>query len=227
MNLNVFAKPRVEKILSQSLGVPVSIASMEVVLQEKRVSASDIRVSNPKGYSKPHAVTIDKVDIVLHSVGENQVNFDTIGVKGTKVYVEVKESGTNLSTLQKGIPKADPDSLGSQIKVSIKEFQMTQPTLYPAVTLISSQDLEPVKIRTVNVVDVGTPEKPISSSDVVKRISTHILRAAQSSAMKAGFYKGLSVDVLKDMGLNQVEALKGQIENEVKKLGDGLKKIFQ
>src|ERR1700741_5411526 len=49
-NLDMIAKNMSERIASKTMGVRVSIAKMDVRLQEKMVIASGLRIGNPGGY---------------------------------------------------------------------------------------------------------------------------------------------------------------------------------
>lgn len=226
MNLNTLAKPRIEKIASEALGVKVSIGDLEVVLKEKYVAASDIRIANPKGFSKPYALTIDTASARLGSLAEKLVKIDSIEIKGTQANLEVKESGTNFTALQKGIKKPDPNAKGGDINVIINKFSMSAPQLNPSVTLIEAQDLDPITIGDVNMSAIGTAEGGLPAGEAVARISKEILKTATNAAGKAGFYQGLSAEALKEMGVSQINVMKEQIGTEINKIGESIKGLF-
>ncbi|MEZ5918438.1 MAG: hypothetical protein R3D66_00425 [Alphaproteobacteria bacterium] len=46
------------------------------------------------------------------------------------------------------------------------------------------------------------------------------------AANRAGFYEGLSPDALQEIGVGQIQKIKGDLQKEIDNLGDGLKGLF-
>jgi len=213
----------VEKIATEALGVKVTIGSMDVVLQEKLVSVSSVRVSNPKGFSKPYAVSVDTAQILLGDLSKGLIDFRSIDVFGTKVFLEVQEGTTNLHRLKQGIQgRSAASEEGEPVKVMIRKFSIDGAELTPSVTLISQQDLKPVQVSPVTLSNIGVKEKGIPAHDAVARIVQSLLKAFGKEAGNAGFYEGLSSDALKEIGQAQF----GEIQKQVDKIGEDLKNIF-
>lgn len=222
--LNTLAKPLTERIVSESLGVKVTIGSMNIVLQEKRVDVADVKISNPSGFSKPHAVTIDKVSVALKALAENKVDVQSIAVDGTNVFLEVQKNTTNLHALSGGIKGGQSED---PLKVIIRRFAMNGAVLHPSVTLIERADLKPFKVSPVVLTNIGVRENGIFARDAAAQIARALIKKFSQEGSKAGFYEGLSSDVLKEIGASQLDAVKIQIQEEVDKFGSELQKIFQ
>lgn len=227
MHLNTLAKPIAERIASDALGVSVTIDNIEVSLKNKRVGVYGIDVANPPGYSKPHAVEIEKANIVLNTASETLIDFKDIFVDGTQVFVEVKEGGTNLHTIRKGIKGADqPGSGETPLKVIIQRFILNGAQINPSVTLISEQDLEPITFEPVMLNGIGQRENGILAREAVAQIMEPLLQAFTVEAGDAGFYKGLSPEALKELGVSNFDQLKTQIKDDIDKIGDSVKQLF-
>ena len=226
--IDTLAKPMAERIASEALGVRVSIGAMTISLPEKRVDVMNIRVANPQGFSKPHALTIDNTRIALKNVATKLIDFEGIGVSGAKVFLEVNESGTNLHALKKGMKGADPQTAEEEpLKVIIRHFVLNRTQLNPSVTLIESQDLKPIEVAPVELKGIGVKENGILAREAVTQIMAPLLQTFSNAAGDAGFYQGLSSDALKEIGASQINQIKTQINEEVDKIGEGLKNLFQ
>lgn len=229
MNLSSLAKPVTERIASAALGVPVKIDKMDIQLQEKTASVSGVRVANPAGFSDTPAITIEGVSVTLDTLAEKLITFKSIDVNGTKVNLEVTEDGTNLGALQKGMPKKKEatSTQEEQLKVIIKRFSLNKAWLNPSITLLGKQDLTPVAVPPITLTGIGQKENGILAEEAIAQVTEHLVKVVSEAANNAGFYQGMSPEALKELGLSQVETLKNQVSEEINKLGDGLKKLFE
>lgn len=226
MHLNTLARPLTERIASEAMGVKVSIDSLDISLKDKRVSVRGVHVANPKGYSNPYAIVIGKADVALNSVGEKLIDFKDIIVHDTEVFVEVKENGTNLNALQKGMKGADKPANENPLKVIIRRFILNGAKIYPSVTLLSEKTLDPVSFHPVELRGVGERENGVLAQEAVSQVMQPLLQSFSSEAMDAGFYKGMDAQALKDMGIGDLQQFKNQLKDDAGKLGDSLKKMF-
>ncbi len=217
MHLNTLIKPHIERMASQSLGAKVSIGNLDVAIKDKKASASDIRIANPAGFKKPYAVTIKSANITLEALAQTLVTINAIEVNGVETHLEVKETGTNFQALQKGMQPAKPLGEGEEpVKVIIKRFALDGATVNPSVTLIQAQDLKPVSLGPVVVNNIGVREGGVLPGEAAKQLVNPVLTAAAKAAGEAGYYQGLSPDVLKEMGINQLKGLTDQIGDKIK-----------
>lgn len=230
MHINTFAKPIVEKIATNALGVTVLIDNMDVKLAEKSVHVGGISIANPEGFGGGEAITVKDIDVALESLAEDKITFANIAVNGTVVNLKVKPGGTNLSAIQKNTAKNQaPVKTGENqkpMKVIINKLGISPSTLNPTITLVTEEALEPVNVPAVNMSGIGKRENGIVAGEAVEQVINALLEKSSDAAGSAGYYEGLSADALKDMGVSQVEQLKNQINDEVDKIGENLKNIF-
>lgn len=226
-NINSLAKPVTERIVSEALGVRVSIGGMDISLQDKRVGVSNIRIANPRGFSKPNAVTIESAQVTIGDLKQGLIDLKAIDVSGTNVFLEVKETGTNLQALKNGMKKSETKPDAEPLKVIIRRFALDRAQLHPSVTLIGQQDLKAVAVPPIVLKGIGAKENGVVAADAAQQVIRPLIQIFSKSAGSAGFYDGLSSDVLKDLGASQIKAVQDQITNEVDKIGAGLKGLFQ
>ncbi len=221
--LDTLAKPITERIASDALGVAVTIGEMDIRLKEKRVDVRNVKVANPSGYSKPHAITISEVTVALSAIATNSVSIEDVTVKGTDAYLEVTRKGTNLRTLQNNLKKVEDDGpVEEAIKVIIERFSLDGAMLHPSITLLSSRDLKSVQVSPIVLRNIGKADNGILAREAVAQIMRPVLKELAQKAGDAGYYEGLSADVLKEMGASDFDQIKTQVNEEV----DKFKKLF-
>ena len=218
MNINNIAKPYIEKMATQTLGVPVSLGGLEVDLKNKAATVTGLKIRNPKGFETPNALTAQTINVKLGNVSKTLVNFDAITIAGAKAYLEAKPSGTNFQAIRAQIkPKSKPAEGSEQLKVTINRFTMSQTALHPSVTLFASEDLKPVNVPTVVLKGIGEKQNGVVAEEALKQIFESLAGQFNQTSKAAGYLKGMSSDALKDMGKKQVKALTGGFEKDIKK----------
>lgn len=226
MNFGNIAKNLAEKIASDTMGVSVSIGSVNVALKEKSVTVKNIRVGNPAGYKGSHAATIETVYMKADTLSQALLKFNDIAVSGSEVYLEVKENATNLTDIKKTVnaKAAKGDKAARQIKVIIEKMRIEKMRVHPSVLLGGlGNKMEPIVIPDIVLRGIGTKENGVLAREAIGQIWNQISKSVSRSASSAGFYQGISPDALQDIGVGQVEGFK---ENFKKDLGDLKKSIF-
>lgn len=239
MNMGSIAKQITEKVASDALGVPVTIGAMDIILEEKKVSVKDIRIANPSGYKKSHAITVDSVTVAGESFSKQLLTFARVEVDGTNVNVEVTGKGTNLGDLKKNVDKkastsktvkketASDNKKSSHkeedIKVIVKKFSLTKAQLNPSVTLID-RDLAYITVPDIHLTNIGKKENGIVAQEAVAQIMDAVLERFNESANGAGFLEGLSLEMLNEIGVSTAEVFQKNLKESYEKEVDGFKK---
>ena len=248
-NLGSLAKTASERIASDVLGVAVRIESMDVSLQDKKVTLRGLKIANPPGFQKPNILTVDDIAIVLGKASASRLEFDQIKVSGTQVFVEVQNAGTNLSTIQSNVknsakkkaaqPKAADNNAQSSeanatgqadtpkepLKVIIRDLNIGDITLYPSTTLVPL-DVGTITVPAVRLSGIGARENGIVARDAIAQIWNTLASRLSKSALQAGFFEGLSSDALKDLGAATVKKLKGDLRGEAERAKENFKRLF-
>lgn len=227
MNASSVIKAQTEKLASQTLGVPVTIAAMHIKPSEKTITVAGLNIANPDGYQKPHAIHIDKIKITADSLARDLLKFKDIQIDGTDINLEVIESGTNLTTIRNHMnhkaAAANATEAKKPIKVIVSNLLFKDAVLNPSMTLIDG-DLEPVTISSLQITGLGERRGGILASEAMAQIMDQLVRASMEGASQNGFLQGLSVDTLRDMGLGA--GFVDQAKENLKNLSDGIKNLF-
>ncbi len=222
MNLDAYAKMYAERVASETLGVGVSIGGLHIDLKNKSADVRDVKISNPRGFKKPYALTVDQIHIALKAVSEKLIDFQDVDVKGTNAYLEVKPEATNFLVIKNQM-KNDGSAEAEAVRVIIQKILMTEMMLYPSVTLLQTEDLEPVKIPNLSLSGIGRKENGILAREAIAQIWSVLAKDLNSAAGKAGYLQGVSPDSLKEMGVGQIETLKNDLNRQLK---DKINSIF-
>ena len=228
MNFGTLAQQMAERIASKTLGVSVSIGSVDIDFQDKAVTVSKVKVGNPAGYSGSHAATIEKIYMKADKLSQVLLRFNDVAVSGSEVYLEVKENGTNLTDIKKTVDSkaAKGDQAAKQIKVIIEKMRIEKMRVIPSVLLAAGLEIEPIVVPDIILTGIGVKENGVLASEAIGQIWADIVSRVNRSASQAGYYEGLSPEALEDMGATQLQQIKGQISEEVDKIGEGIKGLF-
>jgi hypothetical protein len=244
LNLSSIAKPIIEKIASDTMGVPVRMSGLDISLENKTATISGLTIGNPAGYSKPHAVESRNITVSMESISKELIVFNAITIANTDVFLEVKSDSTNLTDLKKRIsPKRALDNAKKRVqdklklsedtsekevtaktkkadlKVIIKTFTMAGAALQPSVVLFDAQDLGAVPVPDTVINGIGG-QNGIPVRDAVAQISKAVLDKFSTTSARAGLLKGVSVDALEDLGLSQIEAVSERVQGGIEELGN-------
>ncbi|MCK5373650.1 MAG: hypothetical protein KAJ40_00035 [Alphaproteobacteria bacterium] len=236
LNLDALAKRFSEQAASDALGVPVSIGEMTISLSEKKIVVNNISVANPKGYKNKNALTVKNITIAGESFSKELLTFALVQVGGIVVNLEVNERGVNLGALKKYSEKTaqkaskeskgnSSSSAGSDIKVIIRKFSLTDAQVNPSITLLNG-DLASVKAPDINIIGIGEKENGALSQEVIAQIMNIVLEEFNQTANSAGFLKGLSLDMLNDIGVSTGEVFNKNLKDSYSKEVDKFKKGF-
>lgn len=227
MNFNSLAKNLAEKYASRTLGVAVSIGDLAVSVQDRRIDVTNLRIANPAGYQKPHAATVQNITIQAGVLTAELLEFKDVSVNGADIFLEVKPSATNLTDIRENVNANTGENAraGEQaIKVILEKMVMTG-TIHPSVTLLQNE-ISPIKLPPITLEGIGTKSNGVLVNEAIGQIWREISSESIAAANRNGFLEGLDRDALEKAGMDEVQILKDQITQEVDKVTDGLKKIF-
>lgn len=228
MNMNSIAQHMAERIATDTLGVRVSIGSMDISLQDKSVTVSNVRVGNPAGYSGAHSATIEQIHMKAQTLSQALLRFNDISVTGSEVYLEVKQNGTNLTDIKNRVNSkaAAGDKAAQQIKVIIENMRIERMKVNPSILLIGSQKMEPITVPDIVLTGIGVKENGVLAREAIAQIWTSISKNVSKQANEAGFYEGISPEGFKELGVGRVEEIKENIQRNVNELSKDLKYMF-
>lgn len=195
LNFGSLITQTAEKIASGALGVKVAIGRIDVSLSDKKVTVHKVQIANPKGYSKPYAMTVDSILIGLNTASKQLIDFNDIQVKGSVVNLEVNEKGMNLNDLKAlASRKEQKESAGSeQVRVIVKHMVIDATTINPSITLLK-RDIKPIQMPAIKLSDIGSGGG-MNAGDAIGLVLTKYLASVQSAARNGGMLKGLPAEL--------------------------------
>ncbi|MDH5722473.1 MAG: hypothetical protein OEY94_04015 [Alphaproteobacteria bacterium] len=229
VNMNSLLADLIEDVGSDALGVEVTVGDVDVIIEDKKITVSDIRVGNPKGYKRAEAIKIGSIVIAAESLASDLLVFDRVEVNGTSVNLEVKQGGTNLGDIKKYIEQNTPQSSQptsqTDVKVIVRNVHVRKAQLNPSVMLLD-KDLAYVNVPDIHVRGVGERENGVVAQEAVEQVLAAVIVELNKAASHAGFLEGLSLDALNEIGVGSVEVFKKNLKNaydsDVKELKQGL-----
>ena len=232
MNMGNIAKDVAEDVGTKTLGVKVSLASVDIDLKTRTVVARGLEIDNPDGYSTDHAMTVDTIQIALDSFSKELLTFTNINTTGTHIYVDAKESGMNLSDIRNGINarasagKDVPEE--SRLSVIIRNLRMDDAVVHPA-GLLANEKLAEFTMPSVSMKDIGANTKGVLVSEAMAQVTDQIVSTATRAAVKQGFLNGVNEEMLREiessMGISG--GVLEQIQTETENMGAKLRGMFQ
>lgn len=231
MNFNMIAKRVAEHVASETLGVDVNIGSLNISVQNKRVEATNIRIANPPGYKNAEAIKIGSLSIQAETLSQEMLNFSKANLKDMHVNLEVTPAGTNLTDIQKHISvpgradKAEQDKK-TLTKVILREFAAEGGTLTPSISMLKTQP-QTLTIPPLHLKGIGESENGVMAGQAISQIFKAVSEASIKAAHEQGLLKGLSGDILKDIGVSPIERAKEAIKEKAGSAADKVKSLFQ
>lgn len=235
MNMGSIAKTMAEKVGSETLGVKVSIGSIDINLKEKSVAVHSISIANPEGYSEPNAMTVELVNVDMDSFSKELLVFDDVTVKGAELFLEVNERGTNLSDLQNNLGNDRKDSTDNKEseggceapKVILKNFLFSGAQLHPKVTFVGA-NMSDINVPDIKLTGIGEKENGVLAREAIAQIWSKISSASVNASASAGMLEGISAEGLKDLpaSIKLPQDLSIDTDDALDKASEGLKGLF-
>ncbi len=172
-NLDKIMKGAIENVGSELLGVPVTVAGVELNLKSGVGQITGFTVANPTGYQAQNAFEMDmiRLGIDIGSLGKQPLVINELNIQSPKVELEAKKDGSiNLQTLLDNINKnsAKVDEKATEehpaqegagekepVKLSFKKLAITGATVN---AVVPEQDPAQVVIPDMVKENVGGAE---------------------------------------------------------------------
>jgi|GEM_PF-1289831 len=232
LNMGSLAKTAIEKIASDTLGVPVTLATLDIKLAEKTITVTGLNVTSPKGFKKPSVIKVGRINIAAESLSPELLVFKQIAVEGTNINLEVTEQATNITTIRNNVDSkaaAKPASADQKAppKVIIRELLFNGMKLNPSMTMAGG-DLKPVEISNLRMTNIGDKQQGVLASEAIAVILETITKTSMQASMQAGFLQGMSTDALGDIKnqLGMPANFKEQAKQGIDNLTSGIKGLF-
>ena len=232
MNMGSLAKGMIEKVATDTLGVKVTLASLDIKPVEKTVTVTGLNIANPQGFKTSSALKIQKIDIAAESLSPELLVFKQISVEGTGINFEITESATNLSAISKNVDREaaskNTDAQQKQPpKVIVRELLFNGIKLTPSTTLTGGE-LAPVEIANLSISGIGERQNGVLASEAIAQVLDAVTKTSMQVGMQAGFLQGMSPQALGDIKsqFGMTDGFKEQARQGIENLKSGLKNLF-
>ena len=102
-------KTTVEKAASSTLGVPVTVKSIDLSILSGKVEIKGLVVNNPPGYANPTLLELGDgvVNLDIGSLMSDTIKIQLIKLDNTKLTIEQKGLTNNLNEILDKLPKEE------------------------------------------------------------------------------------------------------------------------
>ncbi len=225
-NLDGIVKGALENIGSELLGVPVTVASVEIELKTGSGRISGLTIANPAGFSKENAFQMDviKLGINLRSLKKQPLIINELSIVQPVVRLEAKaDTSSNLQTLLDNIHKnsAKADKKAADEQGDSEATPAGEPRRIAFGKLVISgvtvhADVAGQKPQTVVIPDISRENVGKDKGLTPGKIGELILGDIITKAIEAALMKSLT-DKVEETAKGFFNKLKSQFEPDEKK----------
>jgi uncharacterized protein involved in outer membrane biogenesis len=223
----------ITKIGSEALGVPVTVASVDMSFLKGEARIQGLTVANPQGFKQEKALSLGEIYVKLDpkSLMSNKIIIEKVLVSAPEIFYEGDLKGSNFKTIQNNLKSQDvvsekvknssPSSSKeapqeSASSSSSKKLQIDSVTIEKAAmhmlarTPAGDKKLN-VNLPKVDIQGIGSQEGGASPQEVMQTIVAPFLGQIQSGAVKALKEEGMkrAIDQLKKQGEGVMNKIKG------------------
>ena len=196
-NLDSIVKSVIEQAGTEATGVPVSVASVEISLQEGSGAINGLRIDNPPGFATDYAMQLDRaaVTLDLDSINQNPIIVKSVLVDAAKVNFEQKDTGSNLNTIMDNLNSGGEDTstdtaTGEEIRVIIRQFDFL--AAQATVTSSALSESRQIVIPDIRLTGIGEKTSGATTSEVASQILEPVIAEAIRESL------GVSTEKIKE-----------------------------
>ncbi len=218
MSLGSIVKTIAEKVGSETLGVDVHIGSIDIAALDKRITVRDVRISNPEGFKGPYAMKVDYINIEAETLSGDLLKFNDVTFKGTDLFLEINEKGTNFNSLKNNSKENSRKSFSKRTsmgdgkeppKIIVKKFEISEAMLHPKIILVKS-NLKAIKLPKIVLKNIGQKSDGIRAGKVVAEIWAAISSKAIKASTSTSLLDGISHKEALDKAKSGLKSLFGR-----------------
>ena len=225
-------KAEVEKVASSTLGVPVTIKSINLSILSGKVEMKGLVVKNPPGYANETLLELGDgiVNLDIGSVMSNTIKIQLVKLDDTKLTIEQKGLTNNLKEILDKMPKEEqkepaPKTEKPGKNLTVTKLEITNTNVKVKLLPIPGKsDTVSLKLDPIVMENLGTDKKLSVASLVGKVMGALAVGVAKQGAglLPDDMVKGIgstlgktvelgtsTVKTTTEAGKNAVESVKG------------------
>lgn len=224
-NLDRIVKGVIETAGSEVAGVPVTVSSVEISLQEGQGAINGLRIRNPQGFDSDYAIELDRAALALdlQSVGADVIVLKSILVDGAQLNYEQQGRDSNLQAIMDnleaytGEDDAETADDGREVKLIIDRFDFVNAAATVSVPALNQT--RTAEIPDVKLTAIGRKSSGVSAGEAAKQILKPIMEQSIKAAV------GVSMEDVKERAQQEADqAVERAKEKATEKLGDFLRR---
>jgi len=224
---NSLIKTGIEAAATKTLGVPVTVKSINLSILRGRVAIKGLVVKNPPGYANETLLELGEgvVNLDIGSLMSDTVKIKLIKLDGTKLTMEQKGLTNNLKEILDRLPKEEKEAAPKAEKpgknLNINKLEITNTNVRVKLLPIPGKsDTISLKLDPIVMENLGTDKKLSMGSLVAKVLGAMATGVAKQGAglLPDDMVKGIgsafdkTAELGKDAVKTTTEAGKGAIE---------------
>ena len=180
-------KTEVERIASSTLGVPVTVKSIDLSILRGKVEIKGLVVNNPPGYANETLLELGDgvVNLDIGSLMGDTVKIQLIKLDNTKLTIEQKGLTNNLNEILDKLPKEEKtpktEKPGKNLTVNKLEITNTN-VMVKLLPIPGKSDTVSLKLDPIVMENLGTDKKLSVASLVAKVVSALAMGVAKQGA---------------------------------------------
>jgi len=224
-------KAVVEKTASSTLGVPVTVKSIDLSILRGQVEIKGLVVKNPPGYANPTLLELGEgvVNLDIGSLMSDTIKIQLVKLDNTKLTIEQKGLTNNLNEILDKLPKEEKEAAPKTEKpgknLTVTKLEITNTNVRVKLLPIPGKsDTVSLKLDPIVMENLGTDKKLSVASLVAKVMGALATGVAKQGAglLPDDMVKGIgstlgktaelgksAVKTTTEAGKNVVEGVKG------------------
>jgi hypothetical protein len=169
-------KTKVEKVASSTLGVPVTIKSINLSILSGKVEIKGLVVKNPPGYANETLLELGDgiVNLDIGSVMSNTIKIQLVKLDDTKLTIEQKGLTNNLNEILDKLPKGEKEAAQKTgqpgKKLTVTKLEITNTNVKVKLLPVPGKiDTVSLKLDPIVMENLGT-EKKLSVATLVAKV---------------------------------------------------------
>jgi len=180
-SLDSIVKAAIEKYGSEIVQVTVSVGNVKLSPTDGKGAISGLRVSNPKGFRTPHAVTVGTIELAIDpaSIARDVVTIRNIAIVSPRISYEAGSGDkSNFDVIQRNVDHSlgkgskDKSSQGKKMIVehlSIRDIKVTYSPI-----LLEGKGFE-ISLPDIELRDIGKAKGGVTSGELAKSVTDALM----------------------------------------------------
>lgn len=177
-HMNQFAKEKLIRVASQTLGVPVTVGDLAIDVGEKKVNLTQVNIANPDGYDGAYVLQAPRIEIAFDRDPEDVLVLKQVTVTAPAVKLEEKSGVTNMAAIGNHIESVPPVQNQTETRIIVDSLGMVDVRL----EIAGSGDVEALIVPDILMTSIGNEEEGLTASEAIRRVWHGLTEQIQEAA---------------------------------------------